>query len=109
MSRFPSPYSPHHLTATKGPVSLMQYLPRGVHYARALSRNGYPLLVAIDHNHRWIDTREVFPDANPYQLLDELYAALDAADPEHARRKAPRDGSIAVALILFSLLPYVPI
>ena len=93
----------------KGPVPPMQYLPRGVHYARALSRNGHPLLVAIDNDHRWIDWREVPPDANAYQLLDELYAALDAADPDHARRKAPRDGVIAVALLLLDLLPYVPL
>jgi hypothetical protein len=69
-----------------------KYLPRGVYRAPCLSSSGKPILFAVDHSRRLVDgsRTEVEPGQDEQPIINALWHLLDAADPEHSRRRSVR-------------------
>ncbi len=66
-------------------------LARGVYRGPCLSPSGNLVFFAVDHAHREVEGArlEVPFDDDPSPILAHLWEMLDAADPEHSRRKPP--------------------
>jgi hypothetical protein len=63
-------------------------LARGVYRAPSLSATGQLVYFAVDHYHCEVARVELDPERLPDDaVVAELWRRLDAADPEHARRK----------------------
>ena len=58
----------------------MSLLPRGVYCAPYLSLDGFPVLLAVDADHRLVAVREVGDGDDSLRVFDQMYATLDALD-----------------------------
>jgi hypothetical protein len=72
-----------------------KYLSRGVYRAPCLSSSGKPILFAVDHSRRLVDgsRTELEPGQPEQPVIDALWRLLDAADPEHSRRRTVREAA----------------
>lgn len=55
---------------------------RGLHTMPFLSRDGNPIIYAVDSASRFVAWRDVPEGADPVDVKRELRADLDAADPQ---------------------------
>lgn len=61
---------------------------RGLHTLPFLSREGFPVIYAVDSRSRFVAWRSIPPDACPATVKAELRAELDAADPPSSRSQS---------------------
>lgn len=60
---------------------------RGVYVASWLSDDGYPVLVAFDSQHHKVGEQPVPPGSNSIAIADDLWAAIEARDPDDTWRR----------------------
>jgi hypothetical protein len=86
-----------------------KYLPRGVYRAPCLSSSGKPILFAVDHSRRLVEgsRTEVEPGQDEQPIINALWRLLDAADPEHSRRRSVRTYEAASQITKLALVASV--
>jgi hypothetical protein len=82
------------------------YLSRGVDRAPCLSATGKTVLFAVDHAHRFVDGSRVEMEASQDEapVIHALWRLLDAADPQHSRRRTVRENAQRLAGLVACLL-----
>src|SRR5215207_7309868 len=68
-------------------MNVRDHFYRGVYREPYLSRAGNPVLFAVDYAARLVDRVELEARQPEQQAVNALWRTLDAADPEHTRRK----------------------